>query len=209
MGHCIGKIGGVQVRLQGVEVVVVEDVEPFGAEFQLESLRELEGLGDSCVEIPSAGTAEHVPARHVGGKRTEVRDAQHWIERRLVSRWQRQNSVLVRRDLYWTMRIEARYRSGRYKAGNAISNARIERVGGIEYREWRPRPGNKDAHDCPAAHRLAFPAPSALIKRKFIDWCHHHAMANVEIRTSPVKARIPGIQVSKVSDAIRGSLRAI
>src|ERR1700716_830883 len=99
------------------------------------------------------------------------------------------------------MCAEARYWSDWHNAWNAISSARIERVGGIEYREWRPRPSYKDAYECPTAQCLALPAPSALKKRKFIDCSHCDAMADVEIRTSPGEPRIPGIQVSKVSDA--------
>src|ERR1700719_353057 len=109
MGYCSGKVGGVQVRFQSVVVVMVEDIEPFGAELQLESLRKLKGLGDGSVQIPSAETTEHVPAGHVAGIRTEVRDPQHWIERRLISCGQRQNRVLVRPDVLWSMCARARY----------------------------------------------------------------------------------------------------
>src|SRR5437879_3083148 len=130
---------------------MVEDIKPFGAEFQLESFRQREGLGDSRVQVPSAEAAEHIPARHVAGIRTEVRDPQHWIERRLISCGQRQNRVLVRPDVLWSMCARARYRSGWHIPRNTVARTSVQRVSCIEYGEWHPRPGSKDAHECPAA----------------------------------------------------------
>src|SRR5262245_24358756 len=62
----------VRCRPVDEQVGVVEHVVELGAELEAIALRQVEVLVDAAVDVPVAGAAERVPARHVRRERTEV-----------------------------------------------------------------------------------------------------------------------------------------
>src|ERR1700757_4421053 len=56
------------------QVVVVEDIEPFGAEFEVEVFADGELLGQRKIDVPEARSAEGIAAGHVERPRAPIRN---------------------------------------------------------------------------------------------------------------------------------------
>src|SRR3954465_10774812 len=64
----------VQCQRVNVEIVMVENVESFRPELQLEAFRQRKRLGNRQVKVPGARPSKRIPSRHVGGIRSEIGD---------------------------------------------------------------------------------------------------------------------------------------
>ena len=79
--NCLaGKVSSIEVARVDVEIVVVENVEAFGAEFRLDTLGNRERLCQCDIEIPGSGSFKSIPSGHIRRVRTEVRNSELGVE---------------------------------------------------------------------------------------------------------------------------------
>src|SRR5215469_443315 len=104
----------VRVEAIHVHIVMVEDVESFGAELEFHAFRQGEELTEGEVEVPSTWSAEGIPCCHIGGKWSKVGNPTKRSVAETIGHGKCQEIEDISALVYPTARSEAGDRSRRH-----------------------------------------------------------------------------------------------